>query len=325
MANIKDVAKLAGLSVGTVSRVLNNRGYISQETRKKVNAAMKQLNYVPNELAKSIFRQYTKIIGVIVPFVTHPYFGKVVESLEYYASEINYKIMLCDSYFEKEKEIEYFKMLKGNKVDGIILGSRNMDISEAIKDNLPLVTIDRILGDNIPCISSDNYKGGMLATEHLIKKGCKKIALISGSPSLHLMANQRSIAYVDTCKKNGIEPIVVSTNEDQFTAMTYYNEIHTLFKSHPDIDGIFASSDIIAAQVIQVAAEAGLKIPDDIKVVGYDDTSIARLTTPQLTTIHQPIEQISKYALELIINEIKGEIVPMRTVLPIKLVERGSA
>ncbi len=225
--------------------------------------------------------------------------------------------MLCDSYFEKEKEIEYFKMLKGNKVDGIILGSRNMDISEAIKDNLPLVTIDRILGDNIPCISSDNYKGGMLATEHLIKKGCKKIALISGSPSLHLMANQRSIAYVDTCKKNGIEPIVVSTNEDQFTAMTYYNEIHTLFKSHPDIDGIFASSDIIAAQVIQVAAEAGLKIPDD--------TSIARLTTPQLTTIHQPIEQISKYALELIINEIKGEIVPMRTVLPIKLVERGSA
>ncbi|HCR43803.1 MAG TPA: transcriptional regulator, partial [Ruminococcaceae bacterium] len=112
-------------------------------------------------------------------------------------------------------------------------------------------------------ISSDNYKGGMLATEHLIKKGCKKIALISGSPSLHLMANQRSIAYVDTCKKNGIEPIVVSTNEDQFTAMTYYNEIHTLFKSHPDIDGIFASSDIIAAQVIQVAAEAGLKIPDD--------------------------------------------------------------
>ncbi len=317
MANIKDVAKLAGLSVGTVSRVLNNRGYISQETRKKVNAAMKQLNYVPNELAKSIFRQYTKIIGVIVPFVTHPYFGKVVESLEYYASEINYKIMLCDSYFEKEKEIEYFKMLKGNKVDGIILGSRNMDISEAIKDNLPLVTIDRILGDNIPCISSDNYKGGMLATEHLIKKGCKKIALISGSPSLHLMANQRSIAYVDTCKKNGIEPIVVSTNEDQFTAMTYYNEIHTLFKSHPDIDGIFASSDIIAAQVIQVAAEAGLKIPDD--------TSIARLTTPQLTTIHQPIEQISKYALELIINEIKGEIVPMRTVLPIKLVERGSA
>ena len=324
MANIKDVAKLSGLSVGTVSRVLNNRGYISGETRKKVNSAMKQLNYVPNELAKSIFRQYTKIIGVIVPFVTHPYFGKVVEALEFYASKMDYKIMLCDSYFEKEKEIEYFKMLKGNKVDGIILGSRNMDISEAIKDNLPLVTIDRILGDNIPCVSSDNYKGGMLATEHLISKGCKRIALISGSPSLHLMANKRSGAYVDTCKKHGIEPIVISTNEDQFTSMTYYDEIRALFKSHPDIDGIFASSDVIAAQVIQVAAEIGLRIPDDIKVVGYDDTSIARLTAPKLTTIQQPIEQISKYALELIINEIKGEIVPMRTVLPIKLIERGS-
>lgn len=324
MANIKDVAQLAGLSVGTVSRVLNNRGYISDETREKVNTAMKQLNYVPNELAKSIFRQYTKIIGVIVPFVTHPYFGKVVESLELYASKIGYKIMLCDSYFEKEKEIEYFKMLKGNKVDGIILGSRNMDISDIVKDEFPLVTIDRILGDNIPCVSSDNYKGGVLATEYLISKGCKKLAHISGSPSLHLMANKRSSAFLDICKKNSIEPITVSTGENQFTTMSYYDEIQALFKNHPDIDGIFASSDIIAAQVIQVATEIGLKIPDDIKLVGYDDTNIAQLTTPKLTTIHQPIEQISKYALELIINEIKGEIVPMRTVLPVKLIERGS-
>jgi LacI family transcriptional regulator, sucrose operon repressor len=324
MANIKDVAKLAGFSVGTVSRVLNNRGYISDETRKKVDDAMKQLNYVPNELAKSIFRQYTKIIGVIVPFITHPYFGQVVESLEFYASKINYKILLCNSYFEKDKEIEYFQMLKSNKVDGIVLGSRNMDISDIINENLPLITIDRILGDNIPCVSSDNYKGGVLATQHLINRGCKKIAHISGSPSLHLMANLRTDAFVDTCHKNGIEPIVVSTGEEQFSSMSYYNDIQNLLRDHPDIDGIFASSDIIAAQIIQVGRQNSLRIPEDIKVIGFDNTNIAVLTTPKITTICQPIEQISKYALELIINEINGEIVPMRTVLPVKLIERES-
>jgi len=324
LANIKDVAKLAGFSVGTVSRVLNNRGYISDETRRKVDNAMKQLDYVPNELAKSIFRQYTKNIGVIVPFITHPYFGKVVESLEYYASKINYKILLCNSYFEKEKEIEYFKMLKGNKVDGIVLGSRNIDISDAIGDNLPIVTIDRILREDIPCVSSDNYQGGVLATQHLISKGCKRIAHIGGSPSLHLMANLRSEAFTDTCRKNNIEPIIVSANEDQFFSMSYYDDIKNLLKSHPDVDGIFASNDIIAAQTIQVATQYGLKIPDDIKLVGYDDTTIALFTTPKITTIHQPIEQISKYAIELLVNEINGEIVPMRTVMPVKLIERES-
>ena len=324
MANIKDVAKLSGLSVGTVSRVLNNRGYISQATRNKVENAMKQLNYVPNELAKSIFRQYTKIIGIIVPFITHPYFGKIVESLESYASTEGYKILLCNSYFDRSKEIECFHMLESNKVDGIILASRNQDLSGVINNRLPLITIDRILGDDIPCVSSDNYHGGILATQLLLKKGCKKIAYISGSPALHLMANLRGNAFLDPCRKNGVTPIVVATDEKQFSSMSYYAEIRQLFKEHPDLDGIFASSDIIAAQVIQIAAELGKKIPESLKVVGYDDTQIARLTVPEITTIQQPIEQISKYTLKLLINEIHGEIIPMRTVLPVKLVERQS-
>lgn len=324
MANIKDVAKTAGLSVGTVSRVLNSRGYISEEARKKVDDAMKQLNYVPNELAKSIFRQYTKIIGVIVPCVSHPYFGKVVESLESYASKIDYKIMLCNSYYEKEKETEYFQMLSSNKVDGIILASRNLDIGDAINDHLPLITIDRILGDNIPCVSSDNYQGGVLAAQQLINRGCKMLAHIGGTPSLHLMANLRSDGFIDTCQKSGVESLIVSTDENQFITMDYYDDIQDLLMGHPDIDGIFASSDIIAAQIIHVAHTKGLRIPEDLKIIGYDDISIAKLTTPSISTIRQPIEQISKYAMDFIIDEIKGNIVPMRTVLPVSFVERES-
>ena len=324
LANIKDVAKTAGLSVGTVSRVLNNRGYISEGARKKVQAAMKQLNYVPNELAKSIFRQYTKAIGVIVPSVAHPYFGQIVENLEYYASQLGYKILLCNSYYEKGKEVEYLRMLRANQVDGIILCSRNIDISAELGNKLPIVSIERILSDNIPCVSSDNRQGGLLATQHLVEKGCCKIAHISGSLSLHLMANLRTDAFEEACRKNNVESVLVSTDENQFSSMTYYDKIRNLFREHPNIDGIFASSDVIAAQVIQVAAELGLEIPKDLKLVGFDDINVATLTTPQLTTIHQPIKQISKYALELLINKINGEIVPMRTVLPVSLIERGS-
>jgi len=324
LANIKDVAKLAGLSVGTVSRVLNNRGYISEETKNKVHEAMQQLNYVPNELAKSIFRQYTKTIGVMVPFVTHPYFGMIVQYLEHYASKMNYKIILCNSYFERDKELEYFRILKGYKVDGIILCSRNMDIHDEIQEGPPIVSIDRILSNEIPYVSSDNYQGGLLATTHLIEKGCKKIAHICGSPTLHMTANLRSNAFEETCRKNGVEPIVVATNEDQFSSMTYYNNIQKLFQKHPDVDGIFASSDIIAAQVIQIAAKEGRRIPQDLKLVGFDDVNIAALTAPPLTTIHQPIKQLCKYAFELLLDEIKGEIVPMCTILPVNLIERSS-
>lgn len=324
MANLKDVAKLTGLSVGTVSRVLNNRGYISDKTRKKVKEAINELNYVPNELAKSIFRQYTKTIGVIIPFISHPYFGKIVESLEYFASVEGYKILLCNSYFQKEKELEYFRMLESNKVDGIILASRSLDISKAISDRLPIITIDRILGKSIPCVSADNYQGGTLVAQHLLSRHCKKVAYIGGAPSLHLMANLRGDAFADVCHNNGVEPIIATTDEKQFSTMTYYKDIEQLFNLHPDLDGIFASSDIIAAQVIQVAKKIGRRIPEDLKLVGYDDTPIASLTVPTVTTIQQPIQQMSKYALKLLISEIHGEIIPMQTVLPVKLIERES-
>lgn len=324
MANIKDVAKLSGLSVGTVSRVLNNRGYISEETRSRVEAAMKELNYVPNELAKSIFRRYTKIIGVIVPSVAQPYFGRIVESMEAFAAKLGYKIMLCNSYYEREKEMEYFQMLRSNKVDGIILGSRNLDISDAVSSRLPIVTIDRILSESIPCVAADNYQGGLLATQHLIDRGCRHLAHISGSPALHMMANLRSSAFADTCRKNSIEPLVISTEEAQFNALDYFDDIRRLLTEHPEVDGIFASSDIIAAEILHVAKELGRCVPQDLKIVGYDDIFLASLATPSITTIRQPIEQISKYALNFIIEEIEGNIVPLRTVLPVSLIARES-
>lgn len=322
MANLKDVASLAGLSVATVSRVLNNRGYISSNTRKKVYDSMKALNYQPNEIARSLFRQHTNIIGVIVPSVGNPFFGKLVEFIESYAAEKGFKILLCNSYHEKKKEIDYIQMLKSNKVDGIIIGSRTTDLGKYMDIGLPFVSIDRILTENTPCVSCDNYHGGEIATRSLIEKGCKNLVFFGGSPNLNLMANKRRDAFVETCEKSGIKYTILSTNENELTSMDYTESIEKIFTDHPECDGVFASNDIIAAQVIQVAAQKGRKIPKDLKVIGYDDIIIAKLTTPTITTIHQPVDQMSRYVINIILDEMKGEIVPLRTILPVKLIKR---
>lgn len=303
---------------------MNNRGYISKETRKKVYDAMKKLNYQPNEIARSLFRQHTNVIGVIVPSVNHPFFSKLVEKIEFYASRRGYKILLCDSYHERQKEIEYIEMLKSSKVDGIIMGSRTTDILNIFNFDFPLVTVDRIMSDKIPCVSSDNYQGGSLATKALIARGCKKLAHITGSLKLNLMANQRYAAFMDICDKEKIDHVVVTAEENQFSSMDYKDLIENLFREHPDVDGVVASSDVIAAEVIQIAISKGRVVPGDLKVIGYDDTSIASLTTPQISTIRQPIEEIGRYAVDLILDQQKGEIVPMRTILPVTLIERQS-
>lgn len=285
---------------------------------------MKQLNYQPNEIARSLFRQHTNVIGVIVPSINHPFFSKLVEMIEFHASKHSYKILLCNSFHQREKEIEYIEMLKSSKVDGIIMGSRTTDILNEFNIDFPLVTIDRIISDSIPCVSSDNYLGGKIATQTLIQKGCKKLALITGSLKLNLMANQRYAAFADVCKENNVEYTVLTAQEQQFSAMDYQKLIQDMFREHEDLDGVFASSDVIAAQVIQAAYKNGLRVPQDIKVIGYDDVDIAHLVTPQITTIHQPIEQIGKYAVEIILNKLHGEVVPMKTILPVYLVERQS-
>src|SRR5690606_38079980 len=172
MPTIKDVAEKAGVTVTTVSRVLNNRGYISEATRQKVYKAMEELNYQPNELARSLFRGRSHLLGLIIPTVAHPFFGELSASIEAYAHSKGYKVLLCNSQLNRKKEKEYIEMLKRHQVDGIIMASHTMEVDEFAKVNLPIVTFDRRIGADIPYVSSDNYQGGKLATNLLIDKGC---------------------------------------------------------------------------------------------------------------------------------------------------------
>ena len=319
MTNIKDVAKEAGLAVGTVSRVLNNRGYISESTRKKVYDAMERLNYKPNEIARSLYRKKSNILGVIVPSVSHPFFAELTGYIEFYAYQAGYKVMICNSYADRTKEKDYIELINRNQVDGFIATIYTKDSDEYINSSLPLVTIDRSF-DGIPYITSDHYDGGVQATKFLIEKGCKKIAHISGELGIATIANNRSKAFYDVVSHSDIEYVV---KEAKLATFEEYKKVAIkLFQEHPDIDGVFASRDIIADSLNHVAGLQDRLVPKDLKIVGYDDIDMAAMTVPPLTSIKQNIQRIGELAVKVLLDKIEGRNVPMDNVLPVTLIER---
>lgn len=324
MATIVDVAKLAGVTPTTVSRVINNRGYISEKTRNKVNEAMDQLGYQPNEIARSLTKQKSNTIGVIVPHISHPYFAKLISNLENEASKNGYKIILCNSKEKAEKEKQYLDMCKSNRVAGIILCSGNVESNKINTGNIPVVLLEKNFEDGKLGIQCDNYQGGKLATEHLIKSGCKRLLHFSGVIDEDMPADNREKAFIDICNENNVEYFIRKYDIDTYNEMNYYGYIKETLKEIENIDGIFASSDLIAAQVIQVCNELNIRIPQDIKLVGFDDVEIAKLTTPTITTIHQPIKEMAKLAIELVDSKYKNIEVNEQTILPIELVIRNS-
>lgn len=324
MATIVDVAKLAGVTPTTVSRVINNRGYISEKTKNKVHEAMEQLGYQPNEIARSLTKQKSNTIGVIVPHISHPYFAKLISNLENEAAKSGYKIILCNSKEKAEKEKQYLDMCKSNRVAGIILCSGNVESNKINTGNIPIVLLEKNFEDGKLGIQCDNYQGGKLATEHLIDCGCKRLLHFSGVIDEEMPADNREKAFIDICNENNIEFFIRKYDIDTYNEMNYYGYIKETLKEIENIDGIFSSSDLIAAQVIQVCNELNIRIPSDVKLVGFDDVEIAKLTTPTITTIHQPIKEMAKLAIELIDSKYKNIEVNEQTILPIELVVRNS-
>lgn len=314
---ISDVAKVAGVSPTTVSRVLNNRGYIGEKTRIKVDEAMKQLNYFPNDVARSLFIKKTFLIGVIFPTTTNPFYGQLVFHLENIAASLGYKILLCNSQGQEDKERNYLRMLQRNQVDGIIAGAHNRGVKEYDIPTLPVVGVDRYLSDNIPVVSSDNYDGGRQATELLIRKGCKNIIHINGPIYLETPANLRRKAYEDVMRDNQLTSKTYETKGDN------QEVIKKLFDENPQVDSVFASDDLIAAAVMREAKIRKKNIPTDFKVIGYDGTETTRLLLPELSTIQQPIREIAEKTIEILLKEINGEVdhSQMETNLPVRLIE----
>ena len=327
MATLKDVAEASGLTVGTVSRVLNNRGYISPKTREKVYQVMKELNYQPNETARILAKQKSNIIGIVLPNVEHPYFAKILGCLEREAAKLGYRIMLFVSRNREEQEEKCIDMCKGSRVAGVVLCSGSFETEKFKGLNFPLITLERSMDEGTLGIECDNYQGGVMATELLINKGCHKLMYIGGMSAgndVHMPADDREVAFRNICESTHTDKVVMVTDEQLFDSMEYYEFVRKALTEHPDVDGVFASSDVIGAHVLQVRSHLGIKVPEELKIVGFDDVNIAQLTSPGLTSIHQPIEQMAEMAVLTISQIDMGKMMPSKTVFPVTLVERGT-
>ncbi|MCL2559163.1 MAG: LacI family transcriptional regulator [Turicibacter sp.] len=317
---LEDVAEHAGVSPTTVSRVLNNRGAISDKTRKKVNDAIEELGYFPNEIARSLYGNKTNIIGVLFPNVSNPFYGEMVTELETILSEKGYKVLICNTNNNPEKEAKYLKMLLSNQVDGVIVGSRNLPSDIYQKAHLPIVAIDRVLSEKVPIIRSDNYQGACMATEYLIDKKCKKIALFTGSPEEEIMrGDQRIKGYIDTLEKQDYDPLILQVSFDEDEAFQR-KRVAEYLDAYPDIDGAFATGDTLAGILNTVASSRG----NQIKIVGYDGTDTFLKFCGNISTIRQPIKEMAQVAIDVMSGIFAGDYHHQDNqefILPVTLIE----
>lgn len=318
MASIKDVAKEAGVGVGTVSRALNGTGYVSLETRKKIEKAVRKLEYTPNELARNLYRNRTGIVGVIVPDLNHPFFSSLAKHIEMEMYKQGYKTMICNAVGISHREQEYLDMLDRNIVDGIITGSHCLEGAEYLKQKKPIVSIDRDFGPQIPIVGSDHAMGGRLAAEILLKDGCRKVLQVSGN-SPNILANDRHTAFEQILQEHDVQVIDISMDWNNFEWDAYYRTAEEVFREHPDIDGVFGG-DLGAAACLNLALQKGMRVPEDISIVGFDATNITRMVYPRLTAIRQDIELLAELSVHTLLDMVEQrKSVPHRQILDVDI------
>ena len=301
-ATIKEVAARSGVGIGTVSRVLNNSPQISEATRKKVMKAIKELNYVPNVAGKRLSQKKSYVIAVVVPVIDHPFFAKLVSSIEKEADEKGYSVLLASSQHRIEKEHEILKRLQQHEADGALFVTHYEHAEEEF-DNLAIVSIDRHLGKDIPVVTTDNYEASRKAVEHLIEKGCKKIAYLGTKPNQSSEVSLREKAYEDVLNEHGLPVIVVNRIVSHGEENKLIDE---LFESKRGFDGVFVSGCTLATLLYNRLRASGLKTPRDVQMVSYDG-EFALDDIHHLTTLEQPLDEMAKKCVELLIKKINGE------------------
>ena len=314
---LEDVAAAAGVSKTTVSRVLNHRGYLSEKTIAKVQKAMQELDYRPNIIARQLYKQRTDLVGMIFPTVDNPFFSQLEAEMERQLYRNGYKVLIGNSQNDPAKEENYLQQLLTHQVDGLIVGTQNRGLIGYQHANLPVVAIDQVVGKNIPVVSSDNDQGGLLATQRLLDDGCRHIIHTNGPLGLDTPTQKRREAYEHLMTKNNLPAI---TYHLDFNISTIDKErvFRRIFEEHPEVDGIFAANDTDASTIINLASEYGKRIPEDLKIVGYDGSNVTRLLLPGLTTIQQPIDEMADLAVQLLQARINGENVKS-VVLPVTI------
>jgi DNA-binding LacI/PurR family transcriptional regulator len=303
---IRSVAEEAGVSIGTVSKVINDSGKISEKTRKKVFQAMQKLNYKPDAAAASLRGKRTKLIGLLVPDISNPFYAGIARSIEDRSHEVGLNVMLCSTDNNTEKEKNYLALLTSQRVDGLVVASAfrsTVLLQETIEQGIPSVLIaSEIPQLSINTVTVDDYKGGYLATSHLLDLGHKDIAIISEN----VRSNEpRLAAYKDSMREAGIDVKPEYIMKTEATILKGYECAKKLLLLEEKPTAIFACNDLLAAGVIQAAKELELDLPRELSVVGFDNTVLSTTTAPMLTTVSQPIKQMGAKVVDLLRQEME--------------------
>ncbi len=311
---IYDIAEKLNLATSTISRALQDHHTISKKTIKKVKETAEKMGYVPNTLAAGLRGNKTKTIGVLIPTITQPFLSSLISGIEIAAQKSGYTVIIMQSHDSYEDEVNMAKALYSNRVSGVIssLAMETRDTShfdQFISNNIPLVFVDRVPKNfNTFRVIIDNYAAGYKATKHLIEQGCTRIAHLTAGSEFGNLYNERKRGYIEALKDHNIpidEDLVV-----YLKAVTYEEGVkasNQLFDISPRPDGVFASGDIIAVSAVQTAKKRGLKVPEDIAVIGFNNDPISQIIDPNISTITHPAEKMGKASADIILKNLKRD------------------
>lgn len=325
---MRDVAERAGVSVTTVSHVVNNTRKVNPETRDRVEQAMLTLGYHPNVLARSLRRGESHTIGIILPDNTNPYFAEVVRGIEDSSFSQGYSVILCNSDNDLEKERLYTNVLLEKQVDGVIFvaaGLSAKNIENLKKRGVPFVLVDRRVPETeADYVLGDNQGGGFLAANHLIELGHRAIACLAGPEGVKL-SSERIAGYRQALQAADIPYNPGWVVEGDFQYQSGYDAAQRLFASQPAPTAIFACNDLMAIGVYRYAHEHGFNIPEKLSVVGFDDVRLAAYTNPPLTTIRQSKHEMGTLAARLLLERMaRPDLAPRLEILNTQLIVRES-
>lgn len=307
---IYDVAKEAGVSIATVSKVINEKGRISEKTSKHVKDVMKRLNYQPSSIASALTKKRTYTIGLIVPNIANPFFGEVTSAIEKHARELGYTTMVCSTYNNTKVEIENIKLFLRQQVDGLIIATEQISdekLEQFNTRNIPIVKFSAFKSSSkMIGISTDNYLGGQMAAKYLYSKAHRDIWIV-GETTRH-SEMQRINGFQNYFLNKSIE----IKDSQIFHSNTEYSTVISLaeylFQQPKLPSAMFVTTDIVASILMNEAKKNGLDIPNDLSVVGFDNTLIAKLNEPALTTIAQPVGEMAIVAVKALIDILEGQL-----------------
>jgi DNA-binding LacI/PurR family transcriptional regulator len=329
VVTIKDVAREAGVSVGTASQALRESPAVRDATRRRVQVVAKRLRYQPSALARGLVTRRTHTVGLLISDIANPFFIRAVRAIEDVAQENGYNVILCNTDEDAAKETQYLRVLMEKRVDGIILattaGSRQM-VRDVRWRRIPLVLFDRELpGVATDLVKVDGVTGGRLATEHLLRLGHRRIAIIHG-PVVRSTGAERLQGYLDALRAAGLQPDPTLIREGNFKQESGRVLARQLLALTPRPSALFCTNNLMTVGALQTLGEQGVRMPKDLSLIGYDDMEWWTLTHPPLTTVGQPVYELGREAMRLLLAQIEapGRRRPQRVVLKPELLTRAS-